>query len=112
MCKHQKRSNDDHSRATRHRASARGDARPRPRRPRAAGPPQDGPLGDHLDARRPPPGPPPVGGPERAAPAARSVTVRGLVTAQTFTRELWSGIEGTYAAILRHPFVAGLTDGS
>ena len=28
------------------------------------------------------------------------------------TQELWSGIEGTYAAILDHPFVTGLTDGS
>ena len=28
------------------------------------------------------------------------------------TRELWAGIEGTYAAILDHPFVTGLTDGS
>src|SRR5713226_9517916 len=30
----------------------------------------------------------------------------------TFTRELWSSIEGIYAAILKHPFVSGLTDGS
>lgn len=29
-----------------------------------------------------------------------------------FTAELWSGIEDTYQAILDHPFVAGLTDGS
>jgi thiaminase/transcriptional activator TenA len=29
-----------------------------------------------------------------------------------FTAELWAGIEGTYQAILEHPFVAGLTDGS
>ncbi len=29
-----------------------------------------------------------------------------------FTRELWSSIDGIYAAILKHPFVAGLTDGS
>ena len=30
----------------------------------------------------------------------------------TFTKELWDGITPIYAAILRHPFVAGLTDGS
>jgi thiaminase/transcriptional activator TenA len=29
-----------------------------------------------------------------------------------FTAELWRSIEPIYAAILRHPFVAGLTDGS
>src|SRR3954463_11160682 len=30
----------------------------------------------------------------------------------TFTDELWHSIEPIYAAILRHPFIAGLTDGS
>jgi thiaminase (transcriptional activator TenA) len=30
----------------------------------------------------------------------------------TFTAELWASIEPIYAAILRHPFVRGLTDGS
>jgi thiaminase/transcriptional activator TenA len=30
----------------------------------------------------------------------------------SFSRALWSGIEETYAAILEHPFVAGLRDGS
>ena len=30
----------------------------------------------------------------------------------TFTRDLWTSIEPIYAAILRHPFLAGLTDGS
>src|SRR5215831_8723599 len=29
-----------------------------------------------------------------------------------FTDELWLGIEPIYAAILRHPFLRGLTDGS
>src|SRR5262249_12291488 len=29
-----------------------------------------------------------------------------------FTTELWQSIEPIYAAILRHPFVTGLTDGS
>jgi thiaminase/transcriptional activator TenA len=29
-----------------------------------------------------------------------------------FTDELWSSIEPIYAQILRHPFIAGLTDGS
>jgi thiaminase (transcriptional activator TenA) len=29
-----------------------------------------------------------------------------------FTMELWRSIEGIYAAILRHPFIRGLTDGS
>jgi thiaminase/transcriptional activator TenA len=30
----------------------------------------------------------------------------------TFTRDLWTSIEPIYAAILRHPFLEGLTDGS
>ena len=30
----------------------------------------------------------------------------------TFTAELWASIEPIYAAILRHPFVRGLTEGS
>jgi len=30
----------------------------------------------------------------------------------TFTTELWTSIEAVYAAILRHPFVRGLTDGT
>jgi thiaminase/transcriptional activator TenA len=30
----------------------------------------------------------------------------------SLTERLWGGIEQTYAAILRHPFLAGLTDGS
>jgi len=30
----------------------------------------------------------------------------------TFTRALWTSIEPIYAAILRHPFLTGLTDGS
>lgn len=30
----------------------------------------------------------------------------------TFTERLWAGIDDTYAAILRHPFLEGLTDGS
>jgi thiaminase/transcriptional activator TenA len=29
-----------------------------------------------------------------------------------FTAELWTSIEGIYGAILRHPFIRGLTDGS
>jgi thiaminase/transcriptional activator TenA len=29
-----------------------------------------------------------------------------------FSGELWASIEGIYAAILRHPFLTGLTDGS
>jgi thiaminase/transcriptional activator TenA len=29
-----------------------------------------------------------------------------------FTKELWASVESIYAAILRHPFVRGLTDGS
>ncbi len=31
---------------------------------------------------------------------------------ERFTGELWSGIEPTYQAILGHPFIIGLTDGS
>jgi thiaminase/transcriptional activator TenA len=38
---------------------------------------------------------------EAAAPATGALTA-----------ELWAGIEDTYQAILGHPFVAGLTDGS
>jgi thiaminase/transcriptional activator TenA len=30
----------------------------------------------------------------------------------TLSDELWSGIEGTYHAIVSHPFITGLTDGS
>jgi len=33
-------------------------------------------------------------------------------TAMPFTDELWKSIEPIYGAILRHPFLAGLTDGS
>ena len=33
-------------------------------------------------------------------------------TVPSFTDELWASIEPVYAAILRHPFIAGLTDGS
>ncbi len=33
-------------------------------------------------------------------------------TAPSGTGELWDGIAPTYAAILAHPFVGGLTDGS
>jgi thiaminase/transcriptional activator TenA len=29
-----------------------------------------------------------------------------------FTKELWQAIDGIYAAIVRHPFIRGLTDGS
>ena len=32
--------------------------------------------------------------------------------AERFSRELWAGIEETYAAILAHPFVKGLEDGT
>lgn len=32
--------------------------------------------------------------------------------ASKFTNELWASIEPIYGAILRHPFIAGLTDGS
>jgi thiaminase/transcriptional activator TenA len=28
------------------------------------------------------------------------------------TARLWSSIDATYGAILEHPFIAGLTDGS
>jgi thiaminase (transcriptional activator TenA) len=31
---------------------------------------------------------------------------------ESFSRQLWSGIEETYAAIIEHPFVGGLRDGS
>lgn len=35
-----------------------------------------------------------------------------MTNAATFTDELWVSIEPIYGAILRHPFIAGLTDGS
>ena len=35
-----------------------------------------------------------------------------IVASPSFTDELWASIGPTYAAILRHPFVTGLTDGS
>jgi thiaminase (transcriptional activator TenA) len=34
------------------------------------------------------------------------------LTGNAFTRELWASIDPIYAAILRHPFITGLTDGS
>jgi thiaminase/transcriptional activator TenA len=34
------------------------------------------------------------------------------VVSETFTAELWQGVTPTYGAILKHPFLAGLTDGS
>lgn len=34
------------------------------------------------------------------------------MTEQTFSQQLWGTGAETYAAILRHPFIAGLTDGS
>ena len=34
------------------------------------------------------------------------------MAAERLTAEMWSGIAGTYRAILDHPFLAGLTDGS
>ena len=36
----------------------------------------------------------------------------GSTATSTLSAELWSRIEGTYGAILEHPFIAGLTDGS
>jgi hypothetical protein len=41
----------------------------------------------------------------RPAPRSSPMTDR-------FTDELWAGAAGIYAAILAHPFLAGLTDGS
>jgi thiaminase/transcriptional activator TenA len=35
-----------------------------------------------------------------------------MIAAMTFTDELWRSISAIYAAILPHPFVRGLTDGS
>src|SRR5215218_11074230 len=36
----------------------------------------------------------------------------GATGTSTLSAELWSRIDGVYAAILDHPFLAGLTDGS
>ncbi len=36
----------------------------------------------------------------------------GSLSGSGFTTELWRSIEGIYAAILDHPFIRGLTDGS
>lgn len=42
-----------------------------------------------------------------------SVTAGGdPIPVKRFSVELWSGIEETYGAILEHPFITGLTDGS
>jgi thiaminase/transcriptional activator TenA len=46
------------------------------------------------------------------AAARRPVGYRQPTAAERFTSELWSGIDGTYRAILEHPFILGLTDGS
>jgi thiaminase/transcriptional activator TenA len=35
-----------------------------------------------------------------------------MLQGMSFTADLWTSIEPIYAAILRHPFVTGLTDGS
>ncbi|MFY1621052.1 TenA family protein, partial [Micromonospora sp. WMMD736] len=35
-----------------------------------------------------------------------------VTSAQTWSEALWSGIEPIYSAILAHPFVTGLTDGT
>ena len=35
-----------------------------------------------------------------------------VVLQALFTDKLWTSIEPIYAAILHHPFIAGLTDGS
>jgi thiaminase (transcriptional activator TenA) len=35
-----------------------------------------------------------------------------MMGARPFSQVLWSGIEDIYAAILAHPFIAGLTDGT
>jgi thiaminase/transcriptional activator TenA len=43
----------------------------------------------------------------------RSVPLRSPPEmAERVTAELWSGIENTFRAILEHPFITGLTDGS
>ena len=39
-------------------------------------------------------------------------TLAEHLTTKLFTDELWHSIEPIYGAILRHPFIAGLTDGS
>ena len=38
--------------------------------------------------------------------------VSGSSATSTLSAALWSGIDGIYGAILEHPFIAGLTDGS
>src|SRR5438270_8850967 len=38
--------------------------------------------------------------------------ISNTARSSAFTDELWHSIEPIYAAILRHPFIAGLTDGS
>src|SRR5205823_1110341 len=37
---------------------------------------------------------------------------RSILAAMSFTRELWAAMTPIYAAILRHPFLTGLTDGT
>jgi len=40
------------------------------------------------------------------------VDERSISIPQSFTAELWAGIDGTYRSILEHPFISGLTGGS
>ena len=52
-------------------------------------------------------------GPPRSRPSLRrQARARLQGPLMAFTNELWQSIEPIYAAILRHPFLRGLTDGS
>src|SRR5262245_38947390 len=51
-------------------------------------------------------------GPSEAVGRAAPENPAAARPAGAFTGELWASIERIFAAILRHPFVAGLTDGS
>jgi hypothetical protein len=50
--------------------------------------------------------------PRHLLPMLRDARIRHQDGRMTFTDELWHSIEPIYAAILRLPFIAGMTDGS
>lgn len=45
-------------------------------------------------------------------PSSEITSTQPVRSAQSLTAQLWRSIEGIFAEILAHPFIAGLTDGS
>ena len=48
----------------------------------------------------------------QASGPPRPAKERGAVMSDSFTGQLWQSIDGIYCAILAHPFLTGLTDGT